>query len=392
MAKKLCIVNNDFSFPELPGSLLSSGGKRTLQEQVEEFLGSGRCYLTSCGFAALYLILKVLKEANPGKTDVIIPAYTAPGLVLPIRKLGLTVVLCDVSLATFTMDTARLSRLVTDKTLAVVPVHMFGIPMDIAGLHKAIGGRAIIIEDCAQSLGSEIDGKKTGSLADISFGSFGRGKNFSVYHGGFLALRSPALQREIDAQYASLPACLFGSQLKTMVQHSVFSFITQPSLYGLSSLLTNRLKSKSEQQDFSLSAMGKMHARYAGALFGLWCRHYRKRIENGQRLHARLRDMQGIWVPEYPSRSEIAFNRFPVLVDDLNAKTKLMRELAVNGIESSSMYEAPVHCKWDLDYNPKDLPDAEYFAEHLLTLPTHGLVTEKMINTIGEVFQRILGH
>jgi dTDP-4-amino-4,6-dideoxygalactose transaminase len=92
-------------------------------------LGVKYCFTANSGTTAFYIILNALKKLSD-KKEVLLPAYTAPSLILPIRKAGLNYRLVDISLDTFNMDVA--------KTLASIStihgrsfVHMFGIPMNI---------------------------------------------------------------------------------------------------------------------------------------------------------------------------------------------------------------------------------------------------------------------
>ncbi|OGS24452.1 MAG: hypothetical protein A2314_06130 [Elusimicrobia bacterium RIFOXYB2_FULL_50_12] len=387
--KRICIVNNDYNPIGLAAGLLGDGSCQPFEYALANFLGGRHCHLSSCGFAALELLLRHLKNNSPQKTDVIIPAYTAPALVLPIVKCGLTVKLCDVSLETFLPDTERILSLIDGKTLAVVAVHMFGIPADVSRIMSGANGDVAIIEDCAQCLGTELGGKLAGTLAPYSFGSFGRGKNISFYHGGFLSVQSNADDAALTQLFDALAQPPLHSQLKTLAAMTLFSFLVEPHVYSLAAPVTARLKSRRRQSAYNTGAFGDMLARRCSGIFRRWQTVYQRRVENGKLLHDGLCATAGVTTPRYPAANRIAFNRFPVLAANSGHRSRLIGALSLHGIEASPMYEQPVQAFYDLGYRQGDLPCSDELAGRLLTLPVHGLTDartiEIIIDTIGKV-------
>jgi perosamine synthetase len=388
--RRTCIVNNDFSFSRLLTALSPWAGLQlpVFEVQLAKFLRADKCYLTSCGFTALQVILRSFIELRPGKTEVILPAYTAPGLILPIRRLGLTPRLCDISLESFNMDPSKLSGVLTKNTLAVIAVDMFGIPADVEAIRAAVGKDVLIIDDCAQALGSERNGVKTGSRADIGFGSFGRGKNFSLYGGGFIAINSPELAEAIENNYSLLSTPSHITQIKAMVKFFIFSFLTSPFVYAISSPILSRLKSTHEQEGYTAAMMGPVIKTIAKRVFSRWLETYTKRINNGIAACEAFFGDDGLTLPRADESSKTAFNRFPLLVKSLKRRTEIVTLLNKENIEASPMYNKPVHLLWDIGYRAEDFPAAEYLAEHLVTLPIHGQVTEKDIDVIADVLRK----
>jgi len=136
--------------------------------------------------------------------------------------------------------------------------------------------------------------------------------------------------------------------------------------------------------------MGALQVFMGYRLFGLWRNNYVKRILNGQQYFESLGNIKGITLPSWLAGAKTAFNRFPVLVENVEDKRRLLDELSKEGIEASFMYLKPVHMLWDLGYRQGELPNSEYFAEHLLTLPSHGLVNGDDIVRIGSIIGRVL--
>lgn len=385
--KRTCIVNNDFGVRDLFTAVMRATPAPPFDRQLAAFLGADTCLLTSCGFAALEVILAALQDMYPGKSEVIMPAYTAPGLVLPLRRRGLTPVLCDISLETFTMDPARIGDVMSASTLAIVAVDLFGIPADIPSLRKAAGPDVPIIDDCAQALGSERAGVKAGMAGDIGFGSFGRGKNFSVYTGGCIALRASRLSTFVMKHFARLPASTASAGILSSMKSILFSAVTSPVIYHYAAPLLARVKRSREQCTFSSAALNAPAATYARRLFPLWRTACHARMLAGTAYRELLMEDDGLLMPAMAPDTRIAFNRFPILVRHPARRETLLARLRHAGIDASPLYEKPVHCLHAVPVPAHGYPAAEYFARHLLTLPAHGQVSQDDVGRVADIFR-----
>ena len=145
------------------------------------------------GTAALSLALRAL-GVGPGD-EVVTVANTAVATVAAIRELGATPVFCDVAAETALMDLERLPARLTDRTRAVVPVHLYGNPVDVTALRDLLAGRDVgLVEDCAQAAGATLHGQPVGAGADVAAFSFYPTKNLGAYgDAGLCATRDPAL-------------------------------------------------------------------------------------------------------------------------------------------------------------------------------------------------------
>ncbi len=132
------------------------------------------------GTDALEIALSVL---GIGKGDeVIIPAFTFVATLEAVVNVGATPVLCDVDPLRYTIDVEKAKRLVTSKTKAIIPVHLFGQMADMDALQKLTSDYNIrLIEDAAQAHGATYKGKKAGGFGDISTFSFFPGKNLGAF-------------------------------------------------------------------------------------------------------------------------------------------------------------------------------------------------------------------
>ena len=140
---------------------------RELEAAVARYVGTDYAVACNSGTDALKLALAGLK-IGPGD-EVVTTPFTFAATVEAIEYVGATPVLVDIDAATFNLDPALIEAAVTDKTRAIIPVHLFGLPADMNEI-MAIASRhgLVVVEDCAQSLGAELGGRQTGGFGDLS--------------------------------------------------------------------------------------------------------------------------------------------------------------------------------------------------------------------------------
>lgn len=175
---------------------------RLLEEELAAFVGTAHCVACGSGTDALFLAMSAL-ELGPGD-EVIVPAFTFGAAAEAVALVGATPVFADADGATFNMDPASAERLISERTRAIVPVHLFGQPCDMrAILDLARRHDLIVIEDNAQSFGAKCSiGPDTtlsaGSAGLISCTSFFPTKVLGCYgDGGALFTDDGALARKI---------------------------------------------------------------------------------------------------------------------------------------------------------------------------------------------------
>jgi perosamine synthetase len=157
----------------------------------------------STGTAALRVAFLALKRRRPQRTTVIVPGYTCPLVVIAAHAAGLSCIACDTVSGGFDLDLGHLARLVDARTLCVVPTHFGGILADVAAVRAALPADVAVVEDAAQAFGATWAGVSTGLAGDIGIYSFGAGKGFTLYEGGAVTARDPALMqamREVLAE------------------------------------------------------------------------------------------------------------------------------------------------------------------------------------------------
>ncbi|MDZ4768232.1 MAG: DegT/DnrJ/EryC1/StrS family aminotransferase [Chloroflexota bacterium] len=161
------------------------GGKEVsdFESAFARFQGTRRAVGVASGTAALFLALEAVGVGFGD--EVITTPHTFIATVEPIEQLGARTVFVDIDPATFNIDPAKIEAAITERTKAIVPVHLYGqlAPMEaIMAIARRHGLR--VIEDAAQAHGAERDGKRAGAWGDAACFSFYPGKNLGAYGDG----------------------------------------------------------------------------------------------------------------------------------------------------------------------------------------------------------------
>src|ERR1700730_14620190 len=174
------------------------------EHAFEQRAGSGTAIAVAYGRRAFYYILKALDL--PAGSEIIVPSlsfWVVPELA---RAAGLTVVFADVHPATFNIDADSVERLITEKTRAVVPTHLYGLPCDMDRI-LAIAERhnLIVLEDCAHALGATFKGKPVGTFGTGALFSFQTLKPLNCYGGGMALVQDPGIAAKVRQIVDALP-------------------------------------------------------------------------------------------------------------------------------------------------------------------------------------------
>jgi len=167
------------------------------ENRFRDYIGAERCYATNQARAALLIALRAL-NISPGD-EVLVPDFTYEGVVDVILESGATPVFVEPALDDFNVPSGHFEEKITNRTKAIIATHLFGIPCDIADLPAiAKDNGCSVIEDCAQCLGAEFEGKNTGILGDFAIFSFNYEKHLTTGEGGMLAVNNPAFFEDVE--------------------------------------------------------------------------------------------------------------------------------------------------------------------------------------------------
>src|SRR3954469_1123288 len=166
------------------------------EEAFARRAGGGTAVAAAYGRVAFFYMLKAL--ALPPGSEIIFPALTFWVVPEMARAAGLTVVFADVDPRTFTIDPRSVERLMTDRTRAIVPTHLYGLPCDMDRI-LAIAARhnLIVIEDCAHALGAAYKGRPVGTFGAGALFSFQTLKPLNCYGGGAALVQDGALAAKV---------------------------------------------------------------------------------------------------------------------------------------------------------------------------------------------------
>jgi perosamine synthetase len=178
-----------------------------LEETIAAQLGVPRPLFTCSGSASLLVALLSFKRREPGRSRVIVPAYTCPLVARVIERAGLRTVACELRPDHFDLDADALAALCDERTLAVVPTHLGGRLADVqTSIVTARKHGAFVIEDAAQALGARTSGGSVGLAADAGFFSLAVGKGLTTFEGGLLINADEQLRDEMAWTHARIAA------------------------------------------------------------------------------------------------------------------------------------------------------------------------------------------
>lgn len=292
------------------------------------------------GTMALHLALVDL-EVGPGD-EVIVPALTFVATANPVRYVGATPVLADVDPQTYTLDPTAVERLITDRTRAIIPVHLYGHPADLERLRQICEPRQIaILEDATEALGSRCAGRHCGTIGTIGAFSFNGNKVITTGGGGMLVADTEERLRHL--RHLTLQGRVPGSW--EYLHDEVGYNAAMPNLAAAVGL------AQMERLDELLTARRAIAARYAEA----------------------LGDVPDLTFCSEASWAHSNFWLMSVLVDARSrgrTRQSLARNLAAAGIDSRPFF----HPLGDLDlYRPllrQDTPVARRLHAQGLSIPS----------------------
>jgi len=169
-----------------------------LEEEFSNYIGTKFGVAVNSGSDALYLAIKALGIGSGD--EVITVSHTFVSTVDAIVRNGATPVFVDIDPETYTMDVTQIEDKITEKTKAIIPVHLYGYPADMDSINTITKKyNLFVIEDACQAHGSEYKGKKVGSIGDIACFSFYPTKNCGAYgDGGMIVTNNEEIAKKLS--------------------------------------------------------------------------------------------------------------------------------------------------------------------------------------------------
>ncbi|WP_026882553.1 LegC family aminotransferase [Clostridium akagii] len=293
---------------------VSSVGKYVdlFEEKFAEYVDAKSAVVTMNGTAALELALRTL-DIGVGD-EVIISSMTFISPVNTIKYVGAEPVFVDVCRDTFVMDTNKIEEMITPKTKAILPVHIYGHPVDMDKvMNIAKKYNLYVIEDATEALGSEYKGKKVGTIGDMGCFSFNGNKLITTGAGGMLITDNDEWGNR--AKYLS-------TQTKTVLDNGAFYH---------------------EEVGYNFRMPNMLAAMGVAQLENI------KEYVNDKRAHAKLynellKNVKGITTSIEKEYVKNCFWLYSILVEDEYgiSRDEMMEKLQANGVQCRPFFQ-PVH-------------------------------------------------
>jgi dTDP-4-amino-4,6-dideoxygalactose transaminase len=327
-----------------------------LEQEVTEYVGARYAVGVASGTDALLLPLKAL-DAEPG-SEVIVPSFTFFATAGAVWNAGLKPVFCDVDPETFNVTAESLERVWTDKTVAIVPVHLFGqmAPMkEVMALAKARG--VFVIEDGAQAFGASSPLGSAGAVGDVGTYSFFPTKNLGGFgDGGMIVTDDEGLAEALG---------------KTRVHGG-------RKMYHHETVGTN------SRLDAIQAAVLRVKLRY----LDMWAE---KRRRNASYYTDTLSGIDGLTTPKSLEGFTHVYNQYTMKVD---RRDELKEHLKSSGIGSGIYYPVPLHlqqCFRQLGGEKGDCPVTEELCQKVLSLPIYPELGEGRRGLVTQEIKRFYG-
>lgn len=287
--------------------------------------------------------------------EVITTPFTFFATVEAILYTGALPVFVDIEPDTMNIDAGQIEAHITDKTKAILPVHLFGHPSDMKRIMKIAKKHGLkVVEDCAQSFGAEIDGRKTGSFGDAGCFSFYPSKNLGAYgDGGLITLDHPKVAERIRE--------LRNHGSRGAYRHGRVGFNSR-----LDEIQAGILLVKFKHID----------------------EYNRKRRNNAILYTDLLSDRVSC-----PVEHQGAYHVYHQYTIRSKKRNEIQQKLKERGISSVVYYPAPLHTQEAvkfLGYQRGDFPAAEKAAREVLSLPMYPELEEKTIRKIAGIIKDIV--
>ncbi len=326
---------------------------QAFEQEAADYLGVSHAVGCASGTDALHL---ALAAAGIGEGDeVITTPFTFIATAEAISYVGATPVFVDIDPKTFNIDLNQVEQAITSKTRAVIPVHLFGQPVDMNALVKLCDDKGLtIVEDCAQSFGAHIDGKMTGSFGAFGAFSFFPSKNLGCYGDGGLITTN-------DEQRANELKVLRNHGSRERYHHNIIGYNSR--LDELQAVIL-RIKLK-HIDDYNQNRRRVAH-RYSNNL-----------ADTG--IQTAYEDTIGLHI----------YHQYTLLHEK---RDDIMKAVQDAGIACAVYYPIPLH-KQDVymeAYKGLHLPVSESVAQNCFSLPVYPELPDAHVDAITEVIKGAL--
>ena len=331
----------------LRGGMVVQGPEvAAFEQEFGEIVGGRHCVAVNSGTSALQLSLMAL-GFGPGD-EIIVPSFSFAASANAVRLVGATPVFADIEADTFNLDPDAVATAITARTVAIMPVHLYGLPaamdriMPIARRHDLA-----VVEDAAQAHAAAVDGQPVGAFGDVGCFSFYPTKNMHSLEGGMISTADAGLARRLR-----------------LLRNQGMEQRYQNEIVGANMRLTD-----------VAAAIGRVQL----AQLDGWTE---KRRANAAYLDARL---SGVVVPPVPASYRHVYHQYTVRVT--GDRDAFQAKLKERGVGSAVYYPTPIHrlrpyLTEDGQVGDWKLPETDRAADEVLSLPIFPSLTQGQLDRI----------
>ncbi len=351
---------------------------KQLENEFNEYLGSKHSISVGNGTDALVIALKAL---GIGEGDeVITTPYTFFATAESISFVGATPVFVDVLLDTFNIDPTKIEEKITNKTKAIMPVHIFGQPCDMDAINAiAKKNKLYVIEDAAQAIGSEYKGQKIGTLSDIATFSFFPTKNLGCAgDGGMIVTNDDNLATICKALRAH------GSGENGQKAYNILNNIDENVTEDNST--DNTVYNPLKYYNYLIghnSRLDELQAALLRVKFKELDKWNTERRENAKFYNENLVDTDFV----VPFEDNDLRHVYHLYILQSEKRADIVKYLTEKGIATGVYYPVPLHLQkayTHLGYKEGDLPNAEYLSHRTFAIPMFAELTNEEKDYIVE--------
>lgn len=324
----------------------------TLRKELRKYLGIEKLELFTNGHMALELSLQALHLSG----EVITTPFTFASTTHAIVRNGLTPVFCDINPVDFTMDVTKIEPLITDRTCAIMPVHVYGNVCNVEEIDRIAKKYGLkVIYDAAHTLGTKYNGKSTASFGDVSCFSFHATKVFNTIEGGMSCFKDDE----------------FGGKLKDLKNFGI---------HGPESV--EAVGANAKMNEFC-AAMGICNLRHIAE-------EIEKRRKVFEAYMERLDNIPGLQLNIIQDDVESNYAYFPIVIDEKvfgESRNEIADRLEMYGIYARK-YFYPLTNAFECfhgQFDVNDTPVALHISKRVLTLPMYADLSSKQVEFISNV-------
>ena len=326
---------------------------KNLESQLLYYLNVLNITLFTNGHLALECIIAALDLRG----EVITTPFTFASTTHAIVRNGLKPVFCDINPDDYTIDVEKIESLITEKTSAIIPVHVYGNVCDIEAIDRIAKKHNLkVIYDAAHTFGVTVNGQGVGTFGDASMFSFHATKVFNTIEGGAVTYNDSSIKQVLN-------------DLKN---------------FGITGPETVEYVGGNAKMNEFQAAMGICNLRHVDD-------EILKRKLVVERYNLNLGDIEGIRLPKEQDGVESNYAYFPIVFEDFKkTRDEVFEELKTNNINARK-YFYPIVNSFDCyndDYCPENTPVAKYIAERVLTLPLYSDLSHDDVDRICEIIKK----